>query len=87
MKIRDIRLSQLTQIVAPLIAALVSATIIGHLAGNAWLQLTGRAYGWYWGTVRWMAPLLAIALLIAIVGAAIVVGQPPAPRIYAASRS
>ncbi|GAA2217969.1 FtsX-like permease family protein [Micromonospora olivasterospora] len=75
MPLRSVRASQLFHITLPLIAVLVVTVAVGHVAGNAWLQLNGRYSGWYGGTLKTMLPLAGLAALAAISAAPVVVGK------------
>jgi|HigsolmetaAR206D_1030411.scaffolds.fasta_scaffold03130_7 hypothetical protein len=75
MPLRTVRASQLFQIVLPLLAVLAMAIGVGHLAGNAWLQLNGRHQGWYGGTLTTMLPLAGIGIAAGLGAGMIVVGR------------
>lgn len=75
MPLRSVRASQLIHITLPLMAVLVVTVAVGHVAGNAWLQLNGRYSGWYGGTLDTMLPLAGLAALAAVGAALIVVGK------------
>lgn len=75
MPLRVVRVSQLFQVVLPLLAVLAMAVGVGHVAGNAWLQLNGRYQGWYDGTLLTMMPLAGIGIVAALGAGLIVVGR------------
>lgn len=75
MPLRTVRASQLLQIMLPLLAVLAMAVGVGHVTGNAWLQLNGRYQGWYYGTLTTMMPLAGIGIAAALGAGLIVVGR------------
>ncbi|WP_326557155.1 FtsX-like permease family protein [Micromonospora sp. NBC_01796] len=75
MPMRAVRASQLFQIILPLLAVIALALGVGHVAGNAWLQLNGRYHGWYSGTLTAMLPLAGIGIVAALGAALIVIGK------------
>lgn len=74
---RTVRAVQWWQMLAPLALALLVATAVGHLAGNAVLKLQGQQLGWYTGTLAAAWPMVAAGLTTAALLGSLVFGLRP----------
>ncbi|MFJ9456553.1 FtsX-like permease family protein [Kitasatospora sp. NPDC101447] len=77
---RMLRVVQAVQLLAPLGLALVLALGTGHLAANAVLLLSGQQIGWFYGTIGFALPLVAVALAFAAAVSMFVSGLHPRPE-------